>query len=163
MKWQRFWGEKWPISYRVSMIVYHAHTGSGCGTKFPTSFARCLKNTHTMFEACGYNSFQDMRNLSQTFRFCAKWFPFLRSYNYITYMYGTTVTRTPLYVLYSSARFISEAQCTCSPEAAWRYFLAHVQVPRSRRLCWIRRIEEIGFEEGMLEKKSGALHWISIS
>ena len=33
----------------------------------------CLKNTRTKFEACSYNSFQDMRDLSQNFRFSAKW------------------------------------------------------------------------------------------
>ena len=70
MKWQRFSQRgKRPISYRVIAIMHHAHTRSGCGAKFPASFARCLKNTHTKFEAC---SFQDMRDLSQNFRFSAK-------------------------------------------------------------------------------------------
>ena len=71
MKGRRF--EEWPISYRVIAIARHAHTGCGCGAKFPASFARCLKNTHTKFEACSYNSFRHMRDLSQNFRFSAKW------------------------------------------------------------------------------------------
>ena len=32
-----------------------------------------MKNTHTEFEACSYNSFRDMRDLSQNFHFSAKW------------------------------------------------------------------------------------------
>ena len=50
-----------------------SRSGSGCGVQLPASFARCLKNTHTKFEACSYNSFRDMRDLSQHFRFSAKW------------------------------------------------------------------------------------------
>ena len=45
-----------------------------CATPIPeVGVARCLKNTHTKFEACSYNSFQDMRDLSQNFHFSVKW------------------------------------------------------------------------------------------
>ena len=75
MKRQRFSqrGKTADFAPRYRAIARHANTGSGCGAKFPASFARCLKNTHTKFEACSYNSFQDMRDLSQNFHFSAKW------------------------------------------------------------------------------------------
>ena len=59
-----------PLATGFIFGLLAVQAGSGCGAKLRASFSRCLKNTHTKFEAY---SFRDMCDLSQNFWFSAKW------------------------------------------------------------------------------------------